>query len=148
MAHTGDDTPFGFRIPANWPRWKVKCGAPSRSRPGGTCQSWAVRGMPTCKIHGSGGARNAKLGLIRYLSWIIIGMPQDTPVEYARFVAMSAALEMMFNKGYGTPEQRLKAAMWMSEIGELEPFASKAVHKVSDMSTMAESEQRIPYTGA
>lgn len=77
--------------------------------------------MPTCRRHGSSGQRNAKLGLIRYLAWIIIGCPQDTPVEYARFAAMSAALEMMFNKGLGTPEQRLRAAMWMSEVGELEP---------------------------
>lgn len=74
--------------------------------------------MPTCRRHGSAGARNAKLGLIRYLCWIIIGCPQDTPVQYARFAAMSAALEMLFNNGMGTPEQRLKAALWIAEIGD------------------------------
>jgi hypothetical protein len=81
--------------------------------------------MPTCKLHGSGGARNAKLGLIRYLAWIIIGVPKDTPVEYARFVAMSAALEQLFNNGLGTPEQRLKASMWLMQMGELEPMGAK-----------------------
>lgn len=79
-----------------------------------------MRGMPTCYRHGSGGDRNAKLGLIRYLCWITIGCPQDTPVLYAQFAAMSAALEMMFNKGVGTVDQRLKAALWIADIGPLQ----------------------------
>lgn len=71
-------------------------------------------------MHGSSGVRNAKIGLIRYLAWIIIGAPPDIPHQYAKFASMSAALEMMFNKGHGTVDQRLRAAMWLAEI-EVEP---------------------------
>lgn len=66
-------------------------------------------------MHGSGGARNAKLGLVRYLAWVIIGSPTQTPGEYVKFVSLSAALNQLFNNGKGTEEQRLKAAMWLME---------------------------------
>lgn len=75
-------------------------------------------------MHGSSGVRNAKLGLIRYLSWIIIGCPQDTPVAYAKYASMAAALEQLFNHGKGTPEQRLRAAMWLADA-EVEPANRK-----------------------
>ena len=71
-------------------------------------------------MHGSSGDRNAKIGLIRYLAWISIGAPPDIPHQYAKFATMAAALEMMFNKGMGTPEQRLRAALWLAEI-DVEP---------------------------
>lgn len=74
-----------------------------------------MRGMPTCRRHGSGGIRNARLGLVRYLAWIAIGVPQDTPAEYARMVSMAACLEQLFNNGKGTEKQRFQAAMWMME---------------------------------
>lgn len=74
---------------------------------------YAIRGMRTCRFHGSGGVRNAQLGLVRYLSWIIIGCPDDTPAIYARYAALAAALEMMFNHGLGSVDQRMRAAQWL-----------------------------------
>jgi hypothetical protein len=71
-------------------------------------------------MHGSGGARNKKLGLIRYLAWITCGIPQDTPHQYARYVTMAVALEQLFNNGKGSVEQRLRAAMWVADMEELE----------------------------
>ena len=72
--------------------------------------------MPTCRKHGSGGALNRKRGLIRYLAWITCGIPRDTPIEYCRLVAVNAALEALFNNGVGTPEQRLRAGLWVAEV--------------------------------
>lgn len=72
--------------------------------------------MPTCRRHGSGGARNAQVGLVRYLAWIIIGCNKDTPAKYARYVSIAAALEMMFNHGLGTVDQRMRAAQWILEV--------------------------------
>ena len=72
--------------------------------------------MPTCRRHGSGGLANAKLGLTRYLAWIIIGCPKDTPVQYAKWMSLAATLEMLFNKGLGTPEQKLRAADWVMKL--------------------------------
>jgi hypothetical protein len=82
--------------------------------------------MPTCVKHGSGGERNKKLGLIRYLAWVICGVPKDTPQTYARSVSIAAALEMMFNHGYGSVEQRLNAAMWLMQAEHPYHPATKA----------------------
>lgn len=103
----------------------MQCSAHKRSSPDVQCRNWAIRGMPTCRKHGSSGVRNAKLGLIRYLAWIIIGAPPDIPAVYAKFASMSAALEQLFNNGKGTPEQRLRAALWLSEIDDLEPVQGR-----------------------
>lgn len=112
----GDDTGFGFVIPSSWPKWKTRCSAHKRSSPDVQCKSWAVRGMPTCRRHGSGGSKNAQLGLVRYLAWITIGCPKDTPARYARFVAIAAALEALFNNGLGNVDQRLRAAQWLLDL--------------------------------
>lgn len=55
----------------------------------------------------------AKIGLIRYLAWVIIGCPQDTPIILARYAALAAVLDKIFNEGLGTPEHKLRAAMWL-----------------------------------
>lgn len=128
-SHNGDDTAFGFRIPRQWPRWKLQCQA-NRKHGNGPCKKWAVRGMPTCRMHGSGGVRNAKLGLLRYLAWVAIGVPQNrTPVEYARFGSMSAVLEALFNNGKGTEKQRIQAVMWMMEIPDLGPMDLRSLEE-------------------
>ena len=82
--------------------------------------------MPTCRFHGSGGSRNERLGLIRYLSWIIIGCPDDTPWQYAKYAALASAMEMMFNHGIGSVDQRLKAAQWLLESDDLGPRTRSA----------------------
>ena len=103
-----------LEIPSHWPRWKLKCTAHRVN--GQPCAQWSVMGMPTCKNHGSGGEKNRQIGQLRYLSWIIVGGPQKgVPVEAYCRVAMGAAFEMLFNKGLGTLDQKLKAAMWLTE---------------------------------
>lgn len=44
----------------------------------------------------------------------------DTPVPYAQFATMASACEMLFNQGKGTVEQRLKAALWVAELGSVQ----------------------------
>ena len=92
---------------------------------------------------------NAKLGTIRYLAWIIIGCPKDTPIKYARWVALAAALEMMFNHGLGSVEQRMRAAMWLLEAEEVsnnDP-AGQAVATVKQL-LRGDDTQEQPDTGA
>lgn len=102
-----------FQVPSNWPKWKLKCGA--KKRDGSACTRWAVVGMPTCKFHGSGGQRNAELGHMRYLAWIITGGPQNMPVEQACMIALAVFAEHVLNNGDAKIEQRMKAAMWLTE---------------------------------
>lgn len=102
-------------IPPHWPKWKVRCGA-HRHRGGAHCNNWAVIGMPTCKFHGSGGARNRELGQLRYMAWIIVGGPQvGIPVEHYCRVAIAAAFEVLIKQGKGTVEQQMKAALWLTD---------------------------------
>lgn len=56
-----------------------------------------------------------KLGLIRYASWVIIGQPADMPAKWASSLSLAAALEMLFNQGLGSIEQKLHAAAWLME---------------------------------
>lgn len=135
----GNDTGFGFTIPSSWPKWKTRCSAHKRSNKEIQCKAWAVRGMPTCRRHGSGGVKNAQLGLVRYLAWIIIGCPKDTPAAYARWIALAAAMEMMFNHGYGTVEQRLRAAQWLLDL-EAPPHERARVNKL-DMRAIFTGEE-------
>lgn len=62
---------------------------------------------------------------MRYLAWVTCGIPKDTPAQYARTVAIAAALEMLFNHGYGTVEQRLNAAMWLTKVEHPLSFREK-----------------------
>lgn len=101
-------------IPPHWPKWKKKCGIVKRGRP--PCRNWAVIGMPTCKLHGSGGEKNRKLGQLRYLAWVIIGGPQDMPVKLACEVSLSLFAERILKKG--DPDQQMKAAMWITKMLE------------------------------
>lgn len=73
-------------------------------------------GMPTCRFHGSGGARNRELGRLRYLCWVVIGGPQNMPVAMAAQVALSTMQEMIYKQGVGTPEQQMRAALWLTEL--------------------------------
>lgn len=71
--------------------------------------------MPTCRYHGSGGERNRQLGQLRYLSWIIIGGPQNIPVAHYARVALAAAFEVLILQGKGSVDQQLKAALWLTD---------------------------------
>lgn len=106
--------------------------------------------MPTCHKHGSGGIVNAKLGTIRYLAWIIIGCPQDTPVPYAKWAALAAALEMMFNNGLGTPEQKMRAAMWLIDVPDVSGKDAAKKHNggysMQSLVTAADDEPQSPDT--
>lgn len=102
-----------FVVPSNWPKWSKRCHAKKKN--GQPCSKWAVVGMPTCKYHGSGGLNNQLLGELRYLSWIIVGGPQDMPVEKACRVALATFAEYALNNGNATLDQRLRAAMWLTE---------------------------------
>lgn len=99
-------------VPSNWPKWKKRCLVSKKGRP--PCRSWAVTGMPTCKMHGSGGEKNRKLGQLRYLAWIITGGPQDMPVELACEVSLSLFAERILKKG--DADQQMKAAMWITNM--------------------------------
>ena len=72
--------------------------------------------MPTCRFHGSGGQRNKELGQLRYLCWIITGGPQDMPVEHACRVAFAVYAEAVLNRGRGTPDQQMKAALVLTRL--------------------------------
>lgn len=87
--------------------------------------------MLTCRKHGSGGALNKKKGLIRYLAWVTCGIPRDTPIEFCRMVSVHAALEQLFNNGAGTPEQRLRAGLWVAEMTSADTSTAQ-VWNVSD----------------
>lgn len=106
-----------MEIPDNWPKWKLRCGAKLRKREG-TCNSWACIGMPTCKFHGSGGKKNKHLGEVRYMCWVILGGPQNMPVELACRVALHVFSEAVLNRGEGTLNQQMKAAMWLTNVLE------------------------------
>ena len=41
-------------------------------------------------------------------------------MKFAQYVGIAVALEMLFNQGKGTEDQRLRAAMWLLGV-ELEP---------------------------
>lgn len=104
-----------FDIPANWPKWKKKCGAKRKNSPG-TCTQWAVIGMPTCKYHGSGGAHNKELGELRYLAWIVVGAqgPQDMPIKLAVRFSLAMWAEYVLNSGKVSVQQRMKAALFIA----------------------------------
>lgn len=104
-----------FEVPPHWPKWNKVCGAKLRKR-SGTCRLKAVPGMPTCKFHGSGGSKNKELGQLRYLCWIITGGPQDMPVEHACRVAFAVFAEAVLNRGKGTVDQQMKAAMMLTSL--------------------------------
>lgn len=103
-----------FVTPPHWPKWKLKCGAIRKGKP--PCGHWAVVGMPTCKFHGSGGEVNRELGQLRYLCWVITGGPQDMPVKLACRVSLAVFAEAVLNRGTGTPEQQMRAAMWLTTL--------------------------------
>ena len=106
-----------FVIPSNWPKWKKQCGAVKGGRP--PCRSWAVVGMPTCKFHGSGGARNREIGQMRYLAWIAVGGPQNMPIEKACRLTIAWLAEMITSKNHPeiSVDTRIKAAMWLIDSG-------------------------------
>lgn len=54
--------------------------------------------------------------MIRYMCWIICGGPQDMPVEAACRVALHVYAEAVINKGKGTPQQMMKAALWLTDM--------------------------------
>lgn len=104
-----------INVPESWPKWNKICGANLRKR-SGTCGQKAVIGMPTCRFHGSGGEKNRELGQLRYLCWIICGGPQDMPVELACRVAFAVYAEAVLNRGLGTVDQQMKAALWLTQL--------------------------------
>jgi hypothetical protein len=59
-----------------------------------------------------------KLGLTRYAAWVIIGQPVEMPAKWAKSLALASALEMMFNHGLGSVEQRLNAATWLMQYND------------------------------
>lgn len=103
-----------WQVPPDWPSWKKVCGANKR-KGRGICQSWAVKGMPTCKLHGSGGEKNRELGMIRYMCWVILGGPQNMPIDLACTTALAVFTQAVFDNGKGTPQQMMKAALWLTE---------------------------------
>lgn len=72
--------------------------------------------MPRCQIHGCGGERNRKLGELRYLAWIIVGVPADMPVEMACKISLRAFSEALINNGRGTVDQQIKAALFITKL--------------------------------
>jgi hypothetical protein len=101
-----------FRIPDDWPKWHVKCPVVRKGKP---CKAWAVTGMPTCRMHGSGGERNRQLGLIRYMCWIILGGPKNIPVNLAATTALGVFCEAVMNNSDANPNQQMKAALWLTQ---------------------------------
>lgn len=101
-----------FEVPPEWPKWKKRCGVTKRGK---TCTSWAVRGMPTCRFHGSGGEKNKELGELRYLAWVVLGGPQTMPVAHACRLSFAVFAERVFSNGDASAAQRMKAAMWLIE---------------------------------
>lgn len=102
-----------FQVPNNWPRWHVKCPV---VRKGNACKAWAVTGMPTCRMHGSGGERNRELGFIRYMCWVILGGPKDMPISVAVTTSLAVFCEAVLNRAEGTPDQQMKAALWLTQV--------------------------------
>lgn len=103
-----------FQPPNGWPSWRKRCGA-KRKQGIGPCQAWAVCGMPTCRMHGSGGAKNRELGQLRYLCWIITGGPQDVPIAMACKVALTAYFDVMIRDN-ANPMHQMKAALWLTKL--------------------------------
>lgn len=104
-----------FVVPSNWPKWKKLCGAKLRKSER-KCTRWAVIGMPTCRHHGSGGDENRKLGQLRYLCWIVVGGPQNMPIELACRVALAVFAEMAWKRDDANPELQFKAAQWITKL--------------------------------
>lgn len=74
--------------------------------------------MPTCRFHGSGGEQNRQIGQLRYLCWIITGGPRNQPVALAARVALAVFCEAVLNQGKGSPETQMKAALWITQLGD------------------------------
>lgn len=106
-----------YDFPDSWPRWNKICEAPRRKGLG-PCKRWAVIGMPTCTLHGSGGVVHQERGRMRYLAWIVTGGPQNMPVDDACRIALAAWYEAVIANGKGTPDQQYKAAMWLLQAYE------------------------------
>lgn len=107
-------------VPHTWPKWKKQCGVVKGGRP--PCRKWAVVGMPTCKFHGSGGARNRELGQLRYLAWITLGAPETqikgAPVEQIMRLALATFAEYIFSeKNNVSTDTQIKAALWLADSG-------------------------------
>jgi hypothetical protein len=109
-----------FVVPPGWPKWKKQCGVVRRGRP--PCRSWAVIGMPTCKFHGSGGARHRQYGQLRYLAWVTLGAPEGlikgAPAEHIVKLALATFAEYIFSDS--TPvstDTQIKAALWLADTG-------------------------------
>ena len=103
----------GFEIPASWPRWNKVCGAKRRN--GEPCALHAVIGNARCRFHGGGGRANKELGQIKYLCWIITGA-ENMPVALACKVSFAVFAEAVLKNGAGTPEQQIKAALWLTQL--------------------------------
>lgn len=101
-----------------WPRWKLRCIAVKKGR---QCGNWAVRGMTTCRMHGSGGENNRRIGELRYMCWVICGGPQHMPVAHAARVALHVYSEAVLKQGKGTPNQQMKAALWITQMLDSQP---------------------------
>jgi hypothetical protein len=104
-----------WQVSSDWPAWKKVCGA-KKHTDGQPCQRWAVRGMPTCRLHGSGGKKNKELGMLRYMCWVITGGPQNQPVQLAAATALAVFAEAVLKQGKGTLAHQMKAAMWITEL--------------------------------
>lgn len=104
-----------MEVPSDWPKWSKKCGA-KRHHSESLCGGYAVVGMPRCRLHGCGGIRNKRLGEVRYMCWIILGGPQNMPVELACNVALYVFSEAVLKQGKGTAAQQMKAAMWLTGL--------------------------------
>ena len=103
----------GFNVPPDWPTWSKRCGANRKGRE--PCASWAVRGMPTCRRHGSGGQRNRDLGHRRYLCWVILGGPQNMPLRDAVSLSLSVFMHLVIERK-GNEDQQLRAALWLTSL--------------------------------
>ncbi len=102
-----------LNLPPEWPKWKLRCKAAKRGKP---CHNWSVRGMPTCRMHGSGGENNRRIGELRYMCWVICGGVQNMPVAQAARVALHVYAEAVLKQGKGTPAQQIKAALWITQM--------------------------------
>jgi len=53
--------------------------------------------------------------MIRYMCWVILGGPQNMPIEIACTTALAVFTQAVFENGKGTTAQMMKAALWLTE---------------------------------
>jgi hypothetical protein len=108
----------GVDIPSSLPKWDRQCEA-RRKRTEIRCKSRACIGSNVCRKHG--GAAHAKIRLIKYLNWCVLGGNAGDHVVYMHLAVYATMNHLLALGKHATDEEKLEAGiMLLNTVGELQ----------------------------